>query len=487
MLKDFSRAQLHQLGFSFVMDNFEVMNIYGAEKKKNIEWKPAAEKESLFLQLEQLTHWIKLQKSEPGWVENLKTILHRFNEIRGLLRKLDRADEFLDETELFELKNFAIDMDYLLAEVSRFPFDLGEIRPFSSREIIKILNPEKQITRTFAIYSTYSKRLAAIRLEKTALEKQIALEKENPQPLLQKRRAVFEQERLEENRIKKELSDKMCSFLDVFKNNIRFIAELDFLIAKAGLALKFNCLPPVFEDSETINASGLVNPYVESLLKREGKTFTPVSLCLKAGANVLTGANMGGKTVALSTITLNILLAHCGFFIFGKALSLPVLDYIFFIGHVGQSLSEGLSSFGAEVKEVSSLITAMQNKRGFCALDEFARTTNPDEGRLMVQALLSFAEKYRAFCLLSTHLNGVVSEGMNHFQVVGLKGVKLDSYLMSKSRGSFHFLQELMDFNIESIGWNSPPPQDAIRVAELLGLQKEFLDLVKDLYKEKEC
>ena len=163
------------------------------------------------------------------------------------------------------------------------------------------------------------------------------------------------------------------------------------------------------------------------------------------------------------------------------------MDYIFFIGNAGQSLSEGLSSFGAEVKEVSNLITAMQNKRGFCALDEFARTTNPDEGRLMVRALLSFAEKYGAFCLLSTHLNGVVMEGMNHFQVVGLKKVKLESYAMLKSRGSFQFLQELMDFNIESVGWNSPPPQDAIRVAELLGLQTEFLDLVKDFYKEKEC
>ena len=487
MLKDFSRAQLDQLGFSFVMDNLLLMNNYGEEKKKNIEWLPVAEKENLFQQLEQLTRWVCKQKSEPAWVDNLKTILHRFNEIRGILRKLQRAEEFLDETELFELKNFAIDMDYLLDEYSRFPFDLGETRPWSSQEIIKVLNPDEQITRTFAIYSTYSKRLAGIRQEKTSLEKQIALEKENSLPLLQKRRLVFEQERLEENRIKKELSNKMHTFLDVFEKNIHFIAELDFLIAKADLALKFNCLPPFFAECESIDARGLVNPYVESLLKREGKNFTAVNLCLKAGANVLTGANMGGKTVALSTITLNILLAHCGFFIFGQALSLPVMDYIFFIGNAGQSLSEGLSSFGAEVKEVSSLIAAMQNKRGFCALDEFARTTNPDEGRLMVRALLSFAEKYGAFCLLSTHLNGVVLEGMNHFQVVGLKRVKLDNYAMSKSRGSFQFLQELMDFNIESVGWNSPPPQDAIRVAELLGLQTEFLDLVKDFYKEKEC
>ena len=122
MLKDFSRAQLDQLGFSFVMDNFQLMNIYGEEKKKNIEWMPAAEKENLLLQLDQLSSWVQNQKSEPDWVKNLQTILHRFNEIRGILRKLERADEFLDETELFELKKFCD--RYGLSAGRSFPFPL---------------------------------------------------------------------------------------------------------------------------------------------------------------------------------------------------------------------------------------------------------------------------------------------------------------------------------------------------------------------------
>ena len=75
----------------------------------------------------------------------------------------------------------------------------------------------------------------------------------------------------------------------------------------------------------------------------------------------MTGANMGGKTVALATMTLNVLLAHCGFFVFGETLKLPVLDSIFYLSHDYQSIALGLSSFGSEIKEVTRLIEAMRS------------------------------------------------------------------------------------------------------------------------------
>ncbi|MBI9046072.1 MAG: hypothetical protein JEZ06_16385 [Anaerolineaceae bacterium] len=486
MLKDFDRDQQLHLGIKYVMDNLNVQNIYGGEKKRNIEWMSTGKKNSLLRQLDELRRWVSFQRSQPKRIETLKNILLHFKEIRGILRKLESANEFLSETELFELKNFAIDMEHLRAEFTLCSFDFGDIIPISTADTIKILNPEVQITRSFAICNAYSANLAVIRQEKNIIEKKIAGKLENLQPLMRKRNVIIEKERAEENIIKKELSGKLRVNLELFYLNIRFIAELDFLIAKASLALKFNCVAPEFRDNETIEIKENINPYVVSILEKEGKKFTPISLCLKSGANVLTGANMGGKTVALSTITLNIVLAHCGFFVFAKSLILPVLDYIYFIGHAGQSVQEGLSSFGSEVKEVTRLISAMQNKRGFCALDEFARSTNPDEGRLMGRALLSYAEKYQAFCLLSTHLNGVVMKGMSHFQVVGLKKANLEALSEAKNGESVQVLQELMDFNIESVEWDNLPPQDAIRVAELMGLQTEFLDLVRNYYKEQQ-
>jgi len=57
----------------------------------------------------------------------------------------------------------------------------------------------------------------------------------------------------------------------------------------------------------------MINPQIADVLEEKGKRFTPVSIALEKGATVITGANMGGKSVALKTIALNILLTQCGF------------------------------------------------------------------------------------------------------------------------------------------------------------------------------
>ena len=52
---------------------------------------------------------------------------------------------------------------------------------------------------------------------------------------------------------------------------------------------------------------------------------------MNQGVTVLTGANMGGKSVALRTIFLNLYLAQCGFYPYGEKVCFPVFDYMTFI------------------------------------------------------------------------------------------------------------------------------------------------------------
>ncbi len=484
-MKGFSREQLQSIGFYYVMSQVDTRNCFGEEIKKNIDWCSDHEKRILNQQIRYLSKIVKFQKSHPEAVSQIRNILHRFKDIRGILRKIERSEEHLDETELFEVKNFAIDMEYLLHEYFRTRLDFEKIRPSSTRKIIRLLNPDGQITRTFAIYNSYSKRLTAIRKKKLEVENQILLYSGDRNLLLQKRLEITTREKTEENLVKQALTDKLRSYMDKFKTNIRFIGELDFLLAKADLAIRYDCSKPVFTERKSIKANDIINPYVESTLQNNWQRFTPISISMKSGANVLTGANMGGKTVALATITLNILLAHCGFFVFGKSLKLPIFDSIFYLSHDYQSIALGLSSFGAEIKEVTRLIHAMRHEKVFCALDEFAKGTNPEEGEILVRAFLRLAEQYRTFALVSTHFSGVVRKGMNHFQVVGLKNSDLSRFSAIKDLPSPGMLQQLMDYRIGKVGWNNLPPRDAVRVAELMGIQNEFLDLVRENYQEK--
>ena len=483
-MKGFNREQLQSMGFSYVMQHLELSNCYGEEKKQQITWYTRQESELLFRQLDQLSRFIALHTRYPLRVESLIQVLHRFKEIRGILRKIENAAEFLDETELFELKNFAIDLQHLIQEVNQTGFVFDSLAPIDLQSVIKILNPEEQITRTYSIYDCYSPALSEIRKEKKGIEQRIAAQEGEASELHLKRKQIAELERIEENHIKARLAEEIRPYCQDIQNNLAYIAELDFIIAKSNLAIKFRGSKPNFIETDNIQIDAAVNPYVAAALERNGKEFTPISMQLKNGANVLTGANMGGKTVALATVTLNILLAHCGFYVYASRMDLPVLEYIFYLTSDDQSITQGLSTFGAEIAEVTRLFDEMQIKVGFCALDEFARGTNPEEGQMMVKALLRYAEIHHAYCLVSTHFSGVVMEGMKHFQVIGLKKAELTKDLAIKTRQFYAFLQDLMDFNIEAVEWDSPTPKDALRVAALMGIQEEFLALVNEKYKE---
>jgi len=277
-------------------------------------------------------------------------------------------------------------------------------------------------------------------------------------------------------------------FLPALDACVAAIGTVDFLLAKSLLALAMNAVRPEIDaNSNKYIVTDAVNPMVAAELADRGRTFIPISIELGTGANVITGANMGGKSVVLATVTLLAALAQCGFFVPAARFAMPPLDYVFYLSDDLQSVQQGLSTFGAEVAEVERLLGLMRNGRGLATLDEFARGTNPEEGEALMRALLEYVSRYNGFCLASTHYGSVVGEGMTHFQVVGLKRADFDelrSRLDIRKERSFDQLQEFMDYRLERVDWNSPPPRDAIRVAELLGLDKELLGLARARLRE---
>jgi len=479
-LKFLTKAQQHNIGFDFVMAHLTPLTCYGKERKDAIDWYSAAEKPVLLRKLQQLQAFKIFFDKYPEDIAALTNILTRFKEIRGIIRQINAQVEPLDEVELFQLKNFAIDCQHLWQAVEEFQLTLLDHQLYSLHDTVTLLNPDDQITRTFAIDSRYATALEQIRVAKTEIEHQINAQPEPDKQLLNLHTQLTEQERKAEYQVCQNLTDRLRISVPEVANNITYIAELDFLIAKATLADAFGAVAPQFLDTDTIKIQEAVNPWVNDILNKDGKSFTPLSLSLNQGANVLTGANMGGKTVALATLTLNILLAHCGLFVFCRSLSLPVLDFLFYLAHDYQSVTAGVSSFGAEVRQITRMIEQMGDGRGFAVVDEFARDTNPEEGQTMVRTLLRLCEKHNSFCLLSTHFSKIVERDMQHLQVVGLRNAPLETLSPVRAEKTVNHLQEMMDFTIEAVPWDNPAPKDAVRVAKLMGLPQEFLDLIDD-------
>ncbi|MCK5344776.1 MAG: hypothetical protein KAR20_15290, partial [Candidatus Heimdallarchaeota archaeon] len=233
------------------------------------------------------------------------------------------------------------------------------------------------------------------------------------------------------------------------------------------------------------------HPLIQDILHNENKKFTPISIKLQSGVSILTGANMGGKTVSLKTTILNAYLAQMGFFVFAEDARIPLVDFIYYVSDDRQDVYAGLSTFGAEIIQINQIVEDIQQHHGLIVMDEFARGTNPQEGRILVKTICEYLHKFPALTLVSTHFDGVTSGEMAHYQVIGLKNVdfaQLKSEIgpfdptNQRNRTSIDVIQEHMDFRLEPVSPGRKVPQDAMNIAKLLGLLDEIVRAAQKEY-----
>lgn len=489
-MKFLDNEQREQIGLSFVMDELEITTFYGIEEKKLIKPYKVKEVQSLQQELEDIGILIKAMKDYPEEFAEIGRIFCKVKDIKASISRCKEKDT-LDEVELYEIKYFSILSEELMELTTRANLSISRVKFNSLEEPLRILNPQKERMSTFYIYEEYSENLRDIRELKRQKEKQIfASNNEDEIAKLKQQRldlVILEEE--EELRIRKELTLRLSDYAINMEENIKSIGILDLLTAKAKLAIKYDCVKPSIIQHMDISLKGAFNPEIKNILTKKRKEFTPVTLDLKGGTTVITGANMGGKTVALKTIVLNLILGQMGFYVFAKEASFPVLDFIHFVSDDMQSISKGLSTFGAEIIKMKEVVECVKRGNGFVALDEFARGTNPKEGYYLVKSLATYLTKYQTVSIISTHYDGVVEDNMDHYQVTGLKNVDFESLKYKIDLNKTHsveIIQEHMEYKLERVSKENKVPKDALNIAMLLGLEKEIVNIAKTYYDEED-
>jgi Mismatch repair ATPase (MutS family) len=204
---------------------------------------------------------------------------------------------------------------------------------------------------------------------------------------------------------------------------------------------------------------------------------------------VITGANMGGKSVALKTIALNILLVHCGFFPFAGRASVPLFDGMHIISEDLESIDRGLSSFGGEIVRFNQVAQNMSEGFAFILLDEFARGTNPDEGAAIVQAVTSWLDTKNAVTVLATHYDNVAQLGSAHYQVIGLKDLDVEALRneIANSHGDVgvELIARHMNYGLYRVEEKQDCPRDALNICRLLGMREDILAMVENNYENR--
>ncbi len=253
------------------------------------------------------------------------------------------------------------------------------------------------------------------------------------------------------------------------------LGQLDVLLAAARFAQAHRCAPATIAPEPILGFEHARFLPLEAELAGAGRSFVPLDLELQ-DAVVLTGPNMGGKSVSLQT---------SGFVALCVAFGLPVpavraraglFDQIAWLG-IGREERAGglLSSFAREVLELKAIFERAA-PRLLMLVDEFARTTTPHEGRALLVALLARLREQKACGMLATHLEGIASAaGVRHFAVRGLRGIPERPPTQDVAE-ALSALADSMDYTIAEVADDGAARADAIALTALLGVDREFVD-----------
>lgn len=472
-------------GFQYILDRLNPSSPYGEERIRKLTPYSREEKDLLFLELDNLEKLIdKRQEIQPD-LNHLRRIFMQMKDVRPSLKKA--REMCLNDIELFELKNFLIYSEQARSVVTRVRGVTGisNLDYEDTTAALNLLDPDGRRIPTFTIYESYSKLLADIRRRKRELEKQMELsstEEERAQ-YQEKRRFVILEEEEEEQKIRAKLTETLHPFLTMMEYNAKITGDLDLLLEKMTASLYGKTVKPVITEEKFV-LENVTNPWVASVLKEKNLAFTPLSITLETGAGVITGANMGGKSVSLKTITLNVLLALCGFYVYAEKAHIPFFDNVLMVSEELQSVKQGLSSFGAEIVQMQNVVEHIEKEFCFVVLDEFSRGTNPHEGAALVRAVTKYLNTRPVIALLVTHFDHVAEFGKVHYQVAGLKDMDAEQVsheiaAAGKEKG-VSVIASHMNYGLYRVEDESDCPKDAFRICRLLGLSDEIMDLVEE-------
>lgn len=475
------------IGYEYVIEMLRPSSCFGIEKSRRIKPFVKADQDLLIKEFDNIELIMGVYDQCRRDIEALNRYMAHFKDIRPSLRRGD--DYCFNEVELFELKNYLIQFCQMYQVFQRFneTCQLIDISLYDVEEALDIVDPDKKRVPSFYVSETYSDLLREIRKEKKNIEIAIRTE-QNPslkENLLADRVRVVVREEEEENRIRKDITARLRPFLTLMQHNIQTTADLDVLIQKARLAKEYGCVRPEITEHE-LYFDNMVHPQIDAVLSSKSKSFTPVSIRLEHGASVITGANMGGKSVSLKTTVLNTMLVLCGFYPFAERAGAPMFEEIHYVAEDKQSIDQGLSSFGAEIMQLDAVVQA--SKRAFCliVLDEFARGTNPDEGAVIVQAVTKYFNAQDSMTLMTTHYDNVAEFAGTHYQVIGLKDVDTEALrkeiAASSAKKGVDIIAKHMNYGLYQVYGKADCPRDALNICRMLALDENILAIIEKSY-----
>jgi DNA mismatch repair protein MutS2 len=235
--------------------------------------------------------------------------------------------------------------------------------------------------------------------------------------------ALREQELEEQERILEDWATRFRQRLGEARGAADAVAVADDLQARALFAEAADAVTPGLEPGGTLELVRVRHPLLDRKLREQGSECVPIDVILPPGERVLvlSGPNTGGKTVALKTLGLLVLMAQSGIPVTAERAVLPPFRQV--RADIGdhQSIDADLSTFSAHLKAASEFLERL-DPPALLLFDEPGSGTEPSEGAALARALLEALLRPEVVTVATTHhgalkawavtTDGVVSAAM---------------------------------------------------------------------------
>ena len=212
-------------------------------------------------------------------------------------------------------------------------------------------------------------------------------------------------EKAEIERILRRLSDQCRQAAAELLVSGTILTKLDLILAESRLARRWSSLAPDYKPGRGTHLREARHPLLMERLQRKGGRMTPLELIIEPELPVVvvSGLNTGGKTVAMKTLGLNLLLAKAGLHVpVGEGSRLDFPEEIIAVIGDEQDLSSDLSTFSGHVKSIARVLECA-GPGVLILLDEIGSGTDPAEGAALGLAVLEELRPSGALVMAATH------------------------------------------------------------------------------------
>ena len=269
------------------------------------------------------------------------------------------------------------------------------------------------------------------------------------------------EERREIIRILTDFSNQLRPSIPDVLLSYEFLAEIDFIRAKALFAEQTAALKPTLEDKQIIDWAQAVHPLLQLSLAKHGKKVIPLDIELNEKQRILiiSGPNAGGKSVCLKTVGLLQYMLQCGLLIpMHERSHAGIFGSIFIDIGDEQSIEDDLSTYSSHLTNMKIMMKNC-NERSLILIDEFGGGTEPQIGGAIAEAVLKRFNLKKTFGVITTHYQNLKHFAENH------EGVVNGAMLYDR-----HLMQALFQLQI-----GNPGSSFAVEIARKIGLPEDVI------------